>query len=166
MFQLELRVSFKKLSVTLLTEAVADISSSASQVLLCAAWCLSLWLPGELSQHTSPVCHAVLRTGKAILSYSFGWLHPAPLVKKKGEELSQGHSWQGTAGMSSWDGDPVCCCRVLALAPTPPPWPAKTISAIILISQGASAVCFSFRCFKCQTCDTMKYHKVRLDKRK
>lgn len=73
---------------------------------------------------------------------------------------------QGTVGMGSRDGDPAYRCGVLALAPTPPYWPAKTISALILISLGASAVCFSFKCFKCQTCDTVKYHKVRLDKGK
>jgi len=54
--------------------------------------------------------------------------------------------------------------RALALAPTPPRWPAGTISALILISLGAFALCFSFKCFKCQTPDTVKYHKIRLDK--
>lgn len=68
--------------------------------------------------------------------------------------------------MGSSDGDPACQCRALALALPPPHWPAKTVSALILIFLGVSAVCFDFERFECQTCDTVKYHKVRLDKGK
>lgn len=149
---------FKSLSVTLLMGQ----SWSPCPLLpkLSCPWVVAVLLPGALGQQTGPVLRAAAQmfvllqqpglTGKGLQSCATG----ASITPDKGKGHFQGHSQPGwLAGMA-------------ALAPAAPHCPAQTISAFILISLGASAGCFSSKCFKCQTRDTVKYQKRRLDKGK